>query len=116
MYGNDPVRLLYKTHVRLSANAEKQKIFPTELSLSLMMIEGPCLSGPAWNDGTDISSIQLSLSATGAACTMVGPGLAEGGCRGCRVVVLGINLMGQLHVAFCGGGTRVEVSRYSFGG
>ncbi len=26
------------------------------------------------------------------------------------------SLMGSLHVALCSGGTRVEVSRYSFGG
>ena len=89
MYGNDLVRLLYKTPVRLSANAAKQKIFPTELSSSLMMIEGPCLSGPAGNNGTDILSIQLSLSGIGAVCT-VGPGLAEGGSRGCHVIVLQI--------------------------
>jgi hypothetical protein len=83
----DPVRSLYKTHVRLSANAVKQKKNPTELSSSLMMIKEPCSSGPAWNNGTEILSIQLSLSAIGVACT-VGPGLADGGCRGCCVVVL----------------------------
>ena len=87
--GERPGEIVVKTPVRLSANAAKQKIFPTELMSSSMMTEGPWLNGPAWIDGSEMSSIQLSSSTIGAACTF-GPCRPDGGGCGCCAIVLRI--------------------------
>ena len=52
-----------------------------------------CSSSPAWNDGSERLSIQLSSSTIGAACT-VGTCRSDGGGRGYCCVVLRIPLRG----------------------